>query len=403
MLKFDPQELLVKLRDAGQKFEEFCSLRYDWYPIHEPDFNPADYHNDGDDDEVINMNSIIEGCSFSSSDVCFDLTVAEFLEWADLLDGAKLIDRSECRLPNRTIVYVVPDSERAHSYVYGARCAELTPFSLILEKEGGCEDYCSSLSEEDHYVEVHHPPNTTPQLVSDIIDSYLFELSASFSIDFKRTRFPEACYGFEDLDVSPLMDGKGKLRIRTPDISNGLPELYRIYLRGVTASDVEHQIINLVKVIEFVSATTIRLATHDVVKQRLLSPDALIPDAKFLDDLITLIDDNRVYKNDSEALKFTIQACCDAAQLAHYAPSILTNLSSINEKSDLKTKKRSLADFSACLTSTRNQLVHAKANYTVIGNECPYDQLPTLAECVRLAAIQVIRWFSGLPAESRLF
>jgi hypothetical protein len=423
MLKFEPPELLTKICKAAQKFEESCTLNYDWYPFHEEGFNPADYHEDGDDDEIINSNSIIEGCSFSHSDVCFDLSVSEFLEWADILESGQLIDRSEYRSSKYTIVYVVPSSDQAHSYVYRDTSTKLdmsqkvtienttyevqlishaTPFSLLLEKEGGCEDYCPSLSDSDLFVKVDHPSNTSPQIISDIIDSYLFELSTSFFLDFTRTRYPEAFYGWEDLDFTPIVDDKGKVRIRTPNISNGLPELYRIYLKGVTTSDVEHQIINLVKAIEYVSATVIRLTSHDAIRQRLLNPKALAPDAKFLDDLIMLVEDQSSYRKDSEALRLTIKTCCDATQLAPHAPPVLKTLSSLSEASDAKTKKTALDDLSKCLSSTRNQLVHAKANYTLTGNECPSDQLSILAGCVNLAATQVIRWFAGLPIESRV-
>jgi len=208
---------------------------------------------------------------------------------------------------------------------------------------------------------------------------------------------------WEGLEFTPIVDDEGKVRIRTLNFSDGLPELYRIYLKGVAASDVEHQIINLVKAIEYVSATVIRLASHDAMRQRLLSHKALAPDAKFLDDLIMLVEDQRIFKKDSEALRLTVNTCCDTNQLASHAPPVLKTLSSLSEASDAKTKKTALDELSRCLSSTRNQLVHAKANYTLTGNECPYEQLPILAGCVNLAATQVIRWFAGLPIESRVF
>ena len=423
MLKFEPPELLTKICKAAQKFEESCTLHdYDWYPFHEEGFEPADHHEDGDDDEIINNNTIIENCNFANSDVSFDLSVSEFLEWADILESGQLIDRSEYRSSEYTIVYVEPSSDQAHRYAYGDTSTEpdmsqkvtignttyeiqlishATPFSLLIEKEGGCEDYCPSLSVDDLFVKVDHPTNTSPQLISDIIDSYLFELSTSFFLDFTRTRFPEAFSGWEDLDFTPIVEDEGKIRIRTLNFSSGLPELYRIYLKGVTASDVEHQVLNLVKAIEYVSATVIRLAAHEAMRKRLLSSQALAPDANFLDDLLMLMEKQRIYKKDSEALMLTINTCCDATQLAPHAPAVLNILSSISETSDTKTKKTALDDLSKCLSSTRNQLVHAKANYSLTGNECPSDQLPILAGCVNLAATQVIRWFAGLPVESR--
>jgi len=58
MLKFEPPELLTKICKAAQKFEESCTLHYgDGYPFFEQGFDPADYHEDGDDDEIINNNT----------------------------------------------------------------------------------------------------------------------------------------------------------------------------------------------------------------------------------------------------------------------------------------------------------------------------------------------------------
>ncbi len=426
MLKFEPPELLTKICKAAQKFEETCTLHcYEWYPFHEQGFDPADYHEDGDDDEIINNNTIIEECYFHSSSVNFNLSVSEFLEWADILESGLLIDRSEYRSSKYTIVCIGPHSDLAYGYVYGDTStrpdmsqkitiegatyevqiiSHATPFSLLLEKEGGCEkDYCSSLSQSDLFVKVDHPPDTSPQLISGIIDSYLFELSASFLLDFTRTRYSEVSEVWEDFEFTPIVDNEGKARIRTLNYSDGLPELYRIYLKGVAASDMEHQIINLVKAIEYVSATVIRLTSHNAIRQRLLSSQALAPDAKFLDDLIMLVENQRIYKKDSEALRLTVNTCCDATQLAPHAPPVLKSLSFLSEASDAKTKKTALDDLSRCLSSTRNQLVHAKANYTLTGSECPSDQLPTLAGCVNRAATQTIRWFAGLPIESRVF
>lgn len=46
------------------------------------------------------------------------------------------------------------------------------------------------------------------------------------------------------------------------------------------------------------------------------------------------------------------------------------------------------------ISYTRNFIAHAKANYTLKGNECPNEQKSEFVEMLKILSIQVVRWFS---------
>ena len=164
----------------------------------------------------------------------------------------------------------------------------------------------------------------------------------------------------------------------------------------------EYSLISFVKTLEFISATVVRRAAHDAIRARLSSSRALNPDAAFLDDLTRLVDNQRIFRKDSEALKLTIETCCDAKELAFHAPPKLKSLRSITEESDAKARKAALGELADCLSATRNELSHAKSNYQSTGAECPAAERTQLAECARLAVDQAIRWFGSLSPHARV-
>ena len=416
VLRFDPPELLDQLKKAHAVLSRH--LEHDWEALFRDDFDPAEY-----DNQVITAASRLECYAASSHHDSFALSVAEYLEWATIIQEAKLVGGCELHSSDVSLFYVSPAHDRTELYIFkgliksdtASQVVKLdgeeyrvrlvsgpTPFAVLIDREGDYdEDLCPALDSGDVFVEVCHPEGADVATVRNIADSFLFELSASRSLDFVRSPFREIWREMLDDAERPCSSGEA-LRIRQPDASAGMCEVYKLFLKGVGATDVEHKIIGFVKVIEFVSATVVRLNAHEAIRMRLLDARSLAPDAKFLDDLILLVDENRVFRKDSEALKLTVAKCCDASQLAQHAPPSVGELRMLREADDSRKKREALDALSECLSATRNALVHAKANYTATGAECPDSELPQLAECARAVAMQAIRWFSTLPADARV-
>jgi hypothetical protein len=74
----------------------------------------------------------------------------------------------------------------------------------------------------------------------------------------------------------------------------------------------------------------------------------------------------------------------------------------INDKKNKQLLDEVLNNISLCITDTRNEIAHAKANYQTKGNECPSDQREQLANSLSIIARQMIRWFAAQPDFKRV-
>lgn len=181
----------------------------------------------------------------------------------------------------------------------------------------------------------------------------------------------------------------------------GLPPLLHEFNKADGATEPDYALLCFVKCIEYVSATVVRVRQYEDVRRRLLCKGALDPDAEFIDDLVSVVEENRVFAKDSEALRLAIEKCCDARTLSPLSRTCIPSLASL--KIDAKQSDRQVAmkELAACFSATRNRIAHAKANYEATGKECPDEQLEQLVECARLAAEQCIRWFGDLAPKFR--
>ncbi len=177
--------------------------------------------------------------------------------------------------------------------------------------------------------------------------------------------------------------------------------LQREYNKGDASHDAEISVLCFVKCIEFVSATVVRMKQYDDFRKRLLDPDALDPDAGFIDDLLSLAEENRIFMKDSEAVRLTVERCCELRALIPEVPKFLAAYPGFKKGAKAADKKSALSEFAASLSATRNRIAHAKSNYEMTGKECPDEQMGEFAKCARLAAEQCIRWYADLNPSLR--
>jgi hypothetical protein len=231
-----------------------------------------------------------------------------------------------------------------------------------------------------------------------IADAYLFELSSSVGFEFEVD--PRPSLDYEDPE-EPDWRTSYDARLRPLLLGMGMPELLRLYNRAAVATDDEVKILYFAKVMEYVSQTVVRQRANEVVRAKLLSSRSLSPDAAFLAELQAVVEEQRIFRRDREAVKQAAITCCEASELARVAPPFLRNLRGVSPSDPPKKKGEALAELGASLYATRNQIAHAKANYEPTGEECPEEQLSALAECAKLAAQQAVRWYHSKPEDAR--
>lgn len=274
-----------------------------------------------------------------------------------------------------------------------------TIFGILVACAGEYDKYFPPILDNDLFVEIRFNQIISELLECNILEAYLFELNSSLDISLEISPrpyldeiwFDEQCDDFfHDTRLRPLIIGKGTT------------ELLKLYNKAVASKDLDVQILYFTKAIEYVSQTVIRIQFNEAIRAKLLSTRALQPDANFISELESVFETQRTFKKDREAIRQTIITCCEASELAKVVPAFLKEFKQVSVESSLQDKTKALEALSKSLYSTRNEIAHAKANYTPTGEECPKDQLADFTKCVQVATQQVIRWYYFSPESIRL-
>ncbi|UJF32178.1 hypothetical protein [Paenibacillus hexagrammi] len=106
----------------------------------------------------------------------------------------------------------------------------------------------------------------------------------------------------------------------------GISTVLEIYNSCNEVEDNEYRILNYTKVIEFVSQTVLRKEMLESIMKKLYSPKVLQPDATYMLELEQLYDEHRNNKKDHQAIKLTVETCCDLTDIIDIAPVFLKKL-----------------------------------------------------------------------------
>ena len=417
MVTFKPPELKDRIAAALDSLAEVGES--DFFTL-DDSFDPAEYV----DREVTEDTDF--GFTLYNALEPADTTVREVLWWAECLEKGRAVDRTTVVVPGQTIFYVTPSSNNAQALVFvgevgiadlgltaagrvdDTRCSvslvqKFTPFNLFAEKEFECDSkICPSYGEHDVVAVVSHEGELPVDKARELCCAYLFELAAGHDLTFGISEFPRAVdlYYDDDFEIPEEEGHRQRLAIRPLDRSRGMSQLHDLYLQGANSNSEEWAFVSFAKVIEFVSVTVVRRTAHEEVRARLMAPGTLRPDAPFIDSLIGLVERQREYRKQREAIRHTLQDCCDLAQVATLLPPYLGG--PIEGSPETKQHKALMTDLSDAIVDTRNRLVHAKPAYESRGKECPDAELERLTRCAKEIAGQVIVWYQGLPEHARV-
>lgn len=420
MIIFDPPSIKDEMNSVKLTIEEHNCELADWYPTDDPDFDPSEF-----DDIKITYSTEVR-LWVPQTDDSPVLTVRELIDLSKELDTATLENNTRYISENRFLQLIEPIEDTKLSMIniggdwpttrlfeqqfnfdsneiYIGIVNGFTPFSLIVSKNEDYEDFWPPFHEEDYFIEITFTKPIEYSFVESLIETYLFELNASLNLTF-RQHVRATTDGYEDFDYAQekAMKLVETFRLRPLISGKGIREVCHLFNRAMSIEDDELRLFSLVKVIEYIAPTVVRKKANEQIRQRLLSADALNPDAEFIADLIKLIEINRESRKDAVALKLTIFEACDPIPLAKTAPKYLSKIHLADENIKDTGRKAALEELSNCITATRNKIAHAKSNFKPTGKECPKEQLTSFVECVRLVTIQVINWFATCPEELRI-
>jgi len=418
MLKFEPPQLETDFRNAIAQLTDQMSVL-----VGGEDLN-RDFDLELFDDEEWTASSEVK-LEFPRSDTDAELSIGDLIELAaEVTDPKTSFDGLVYHSNVRTVI-------RAHSWdlrsiSFAEKAGAESGLGAAVDTEIGgrpasvglrgiSPHYAAIIVLRDHFWDKYNPPvqvddvwiEVTHELGADkdaaiaVIQAYLFELHASLGVEYSESPRPttgDVEYP-EDEEISDLILKAEKLRPLL--LGQGLPTLLQEFNRGYGPQNSEAALLCYVKCIEYVATTVVRERQYEDLRKRLLSREALNPNADYLEGLLRLVEENRVFTRDAEALKLSVERCCDSVPMAPHAPKYLRRLAAVSAQSGLEDRKSALSDLADALTATRNQLAHAKANYKSTGKECPPEQIDSLVACAKLAAEQCIRWYAARSSELR--
>ncbi|MGF9987639.1 hypothetical protein ABEY04_01275 [Bacillus mycoides] len=277
---------------------------------------------------------------------------------------------------------------------------DITSYGMSLVIENLYTEYIPAFNYEDVFIEIRCDDGIDETVIENLVQAYLFELKSSFKLNIHTSQriiaeLTDTIDEDEDDDnipsrARPLLEGKG------------IKELLQIYNSTLSTDDAEILMLNYTKVIEYVSQTVIQQELIGEALKKLASPKALKPDAEYILELGKVFEDYRNNKKEHQAIKLTVQTCCDISEIVSIAPSFLKVTSKLATINNQDNKQKAIEEIATAINNTRNMFAHAKTNYEKKGMECPKEQLYEFVMCVDILAQQVIRWFDNQREENRV-
>jgi hypothetical protein len=450
-IRFDPPDLLDRWKAALTCFSSNELSSDDWPDVAGDASDPKACYSEDNEDFVVSEDTKFDVYPREADD-SYECTLGAVIEWASELRNAKIVDRIAYVSSIRILFHVAPVSGIAARFAeadapltgvhlfeqqleIGGRALRLaltyglTPFALLIDKVDG--EYCPSVYRTDAYVEVRwegNPPEI--QDVREIVDAYLFTVCRS-GFDYQVSRFRELIDDWEpedwelftfssSMNSSPgehrdrsillattakdrLIEQLRTIRLRPLILGAGMGDVYALFHRAASENlDDEYRVLCYVKIVEYVSMTVIKQKAHGEIRRRLADERALVPDARYIEDLIQLVNTQRDFRKDAGALRLTVQEVADPIVLSPKAPAFLPALRMCAQDAAEKDRERALDELAAAMTATRNQIAHSKANYSLTGKECPPGQLGEFVGLLRLLGVQAIYWFGNIPDRMRV-
>jgi hypothetical protein len=322
-------------------------------------------------------------------------------EFDSLLDewGVAQRHRSELRrqITQWTQRRCIQQSGHSGSAITCSITSGYTAFGLAVIREKIYDENTPPFLDEQ-FVEAVSDGRLNVSEARSVAQAYLFELSSSLGADFR----PSARLELESYDPNVDDEYVPRYRFRPLLLGKGMTHLLELYNHATAYDELEMQVFHFTKVLEYISQTVVQQQFTEAVRSKLLSPRALAPDAAYMFELAQVIEDTRTLKKDKEALRATVIACCDAIELARFAPPFMKELAAVTLESKAKDRDDALGKFGASISATRNQIAHSKANYSPTSEECPANELAAFSLCLRHAAQQAIRWYHSRPESNRI-
>lgn len=166
------------------------------------------------------------------------------------------------------------------------------------------------------------------------------------------------------------------------------------FISGLMSDDVELRFLFFYKVIEYFAPSAYKRVAYEQLNQKLDELQSVERCANDLEEIIRIVGKYRDSIRDNE-LTYTVLKYCvsDMTKLQSFLPA------TISKQLGNQNIKKDIADI---IYSTRNNIVHAKSNYSSNGKECTGSMLDDLNVFMSELCKHLIWWNSRQPRELHL-
>ena len=344
------------------------------------------------------------------------IEVYEIIKTVDLLDDTMYITNNRCCIRiSGNLFKIFEEKDQSFKefiienkyYDTNIRCSikrlDLI-FGLLVCKCGNYDKYNPCFWGNEFFIQIDIEDKIfTRDQIQEICNSYIFEINSAYDLGIK---IEKRDFYYEDEEEIE----NDNFKIRNLMFGKGMNNIIKLFNNAdVSNANYDYKIMEFIKIFEYVSQTIIREELIEKANKKLYSNKALNPDANYIKELEEMfISHKNKYDTDRNAIKATIMKCCDILDLVEHMPKYLKKIKQLPE--NIKKPKankeelinESLTLFAASISDTRNCLAHAKANYSDNGNECPECDKEQFVKVLRIASIQVIRWFNTESETNRI-
>lgn len=369
----------------------------------------------------------IEDISLSMPDDGYDTvySVDQFLDYMSDISSLRKVDNSTVR--TKHIRQTIIDTSRRGSeyvekrltqYVYQSDNFQVRivdhPLLIGLwnSKEGNYDDNylifpCSSYLA----LEIRYSDNNKLSFDKEnqLIERVLFDLTCKLGVAVYVSSFIDVKAEiwriddeYESMDVPAT---EAMIDVNSLCKSSGILALYR---QAKEIMNPEIAFLHYYKIIEFVSPAVAKKNAITSLNDHLNADESVPRDYHYMDTMLNIASQYRDDQKDDYLTQSVIQTCIDVKPYFHCLPKplqkqIKDNLRvaksadirtvALNSEQEISLKKQ----VANILYSTRNSIVHAKANYRPTGLECPVETLESVNEMMDSFALTLIAWNDTQP------
>jgi hypothetical protein len=386
----------------------------------------ADYSEDielkeEDIDEFVERDYEVPGFPFPGEQDNTEVSTEYFLQIADEIPTIQLINNSIVKTEHYRY-YIVDATDTNQEYFlrnyhnFKLKLNEKIEIDLVSENfivglaaTGTGEydnDYYGTISP---YSAIEIKYNTKDAILDtekelELVKAYIFEIADSTGLALTFSEIRNPVYDYEDIQEEAESQQGNKLR-EIESYNEGM----RLFVSAIQIQEEELKFLNFYKILEHFAPIAVNIEANELMRKKLDAPKCQFENGDFIRSIFDLAKSMREKFNDEDLIKSTFLNCFDFVGLFEILPdSIKTKVKKqINEKHiDYSIDKQKITTASnmvgKIIYSTRNKVVHAKANFETTGNECDVSDLYRLNEFMKEACSQTIRWYNRQPQHLKL-